>query len=78
MRWSTPVVQEFYLHDARLVGLPAGYWIEARNAGEAMVEAHFAADARNHAKASAIRRRVAETALARLREIDPGIAVEVG
>ena len=36
MRWAEPALQDFYLHYARIVGIPAGYWVEARIAREAL------------------------------------------
>ena len=66
------MLQEFYIHYARLIGLPAGYWIEPRNAREALTEAYWAEQQGNVAKASAIHKRVAEAALAKLKEIKPG------
>jgi lipopolysaccharide biosynthesis glycosyltransferase len=77
MRWADPVLQEFYLHYARVVGLPASYWVEARNAREALAEAHWAERLGNLAKASTIHKRVAEAALARLKEVSPDAVVDL-
>ena len=76
MRWAEPALQDFYLHYARIVGIPAGYWVEARMAREALAEAFWAEQQGNFAKASAIHKRVAEAALAKLRELNPGVTVE--
>jgi lipopolysaccharide biosynthesis glycosyltransferase len=77
MRWADPVLQDFYLHYARLVGLPAGYWVEAQSVREALAEAYWADLQGNIAKASAIYKRVAEAALAKVREVSPNTVVEM-
>jgi len=77
MRWAEPALQDFYLHYARIVGIPAGYWVEARIAREALAEAFWAEQQGNFAKASAIHKRVADAALAKLRELNPGVTVEL-
>ena len=77
MRWADPALQEFYLQYARLVGLPADYWVEARNAREALAEAYWADQQGNIVKASATYKRVAEATLAKLRELSPNTVVEL-
>ena len=77
MRWADPALQEFYLHYARVVGLPAGYWVEARNAREALAEAQWADRQGNLVKARDIYKRVAEAALAKLKEVSPDAMVEL-
>jgi lipopolysaccharide biosynthesis glycosyltransferase len=77
MRWAEPALQEFYLHYARLVGLPADYWVEARNAHEAMAEAHWAEVQGNFAKASQIHKGVAEAAIAKLKQLSPKAELEL-
>jgi lipopolysaccharide biosynthesis glycosyltransferase len=77
MRCAEPVLQELYLQYARIVGLPADYWVEARNAGEALMEAQWAEEQGNLAKAKDIYKRVARAALAKLRELSPGTVVGI-
>lgn len=77
MRWAEPALQDFYVHYARLVGLPAAYWVESRNAREAMSEAQWAESQGNLAKATQLHKRVAEAALAKLREIDPKLELQL-
>jgi lipopolysaccharide biosynthesis glycosyltransferase len=77
MRWADPVLQAFYLHYARVVGLPGDYWVEARNAREAMMEARWAEEQGHVAKARDIYRRVANAALAKVKELSPEAVVEL-
>jgi len=77
MRWAEPVLQEFYLHYARVVGLPADYWVEARNARQALAEAHWADQRGDLVKARSMYKRVAEAALAKLKEVSPDATVEL-
>lgn len=77
MRYAEPVLKDFYLHYARLVGLPADYWIEVRNAGEAMIEAHWAEEQGDVAKACDIYKRVANAAVAKLKESSPQALGEI-
>jgi lipopolysaccharide biosynthesis glycosyltransferase len=59
-RWSDPWMQDLYLRYARLVGLPADFWIEARTTPEAVAEARWAERKGDLAKANRIYRKVIE------------------
>jgi lipopolysaccharide biosynthesis glycosyltransferase len=77
MRWCEPALQQFYLHYARIIGLPAGYWIESRHLGELMREAVWLAQEGDIAKANTLNKRAAELALAKLKKLDPNAEVDV-
>jgi len=57
-RWSDPWMQDLYLRYARLVGLPADFWIEARTMPEAVAEARWAERKGDLAKANRIYRKI--------------------
>lgn len=57
-RWSDPWAQDLYLRYARLLGLPADFWIEARTMQEAVAEARWAERKGDLAKANRIYRTV--------------------
>ena len=59
-RWADPWMQDLYLRYARLVGLPADFWIEPRTLPEAVAEARWAERKGDMAKANRIYRTIVE------------------
>jgi len=59
-RWSNPWTQELYLRYARVVGLPADFWVEARTLPEAAAEARWAERKGDLVKANRIYRRIVD------------------
>jgi lipopolysaccharide biosynthesis glycosyltransferase len=57
-RWSDPWMQDLYLRYARIVGLPADFWIEARTMPEAVAEARWAERKGDFGKANRIYRKI--------------------